>query len=81
MKWVRDITKVSKRERMAAGIVSMFVAIGLSFLIDGSMGIPPIRTLVNNLIMLGLGLGVVQVYTHFWKRHTKGLQTPPERKS
>ena len=71
MKWVRDITKVSKRERMAAGIVSMIIAIGLSFVMDGSMGIPPRTTLFNNLVMLGFGLVFFQVYGLILKRRAK----------
>ena len=72
MKFVRDITKVSKRERMAAGIFSTIVGSGIILLSDWSMG-EGLNTSITDIIVT-IVAGVVFLGAFRWISKSRAVK-------
>ena len=68
MKFVRDITKVSKRERIAAGIFSTIIGSGIILLSDWSMGEALNTSITDIIVTIVAGVVFLGVFRWISKR-------------
>lgn len=65
---IRDITELSPKKQKIAGIVNVFVSIGLILLMDRSMNIPLRTSMFNITVMLIVGVIFMYGYGFIVKR-------------